>query len=100
MIDPNHSLTAIWAATSPPTPLPIPGFDGDPNLVTPGVIGFVLTLLVAVATVLLAIDMTRRVRRVRYREQVNAELDAELAADQQAGLEADLEGQNRTTEPD
>jgi len=80
MIDPHHTLAAVWAATSPPTPLPIPGFDGDPNVVTPGVIGFVLTLLVAVATVLLVIDMTRRVRRVRYREQVNAELDAEQLA--------------------
>lgn len=85
MIDPNHAFAAVWAATSPPTPSPIPGFDGDPNLVTPGVIGFVLTLLIAVATVLLAIDMTRRVRRVRYREQVNAELDAE----QLAALDAD-----------
>ena len=87
MIDPNHALAALVAATSVPTPVPVPGVDGDPNLVTPGVIGFLLTLLVAVATVLLVIDMIRRVRRVRYREQVNAELDAELEAEQ------------RTTEP-
>jgi hypothetical protein len=87
MIDPNQALAALVAATSLPTPVPVPGFDGDPNVVTPGVIGFVLTLLVAVATVLLVLDMTRRVRRVRYREQVNAALDAELAAEQ------------RTTEP-
>jgi hypothetical protein len=87
MIDPNQAIAALVAATSLPTPVPVPGFDGDPNVVTPGVIGFMLTLLVAVVTVLLVFDMTRRVRRVRYREQVNAELDAELAAEQ------------RTTEP-
>ena len=87
MIDPNQAFAALVAATSVPTPVPVPGFDGDPNVVTPGVIGFVLTLLVAVVTVLLVFDMTRRVRRVRYREQVNAALDAELAAEQ------------RTTEP-
>ena len=80
MIDPNQAIAALVAATSLPTPVPVPGFDGDPNVVTPGVIGFMLTLLVAVVTVLLVFDMTRRVRRVRYREQVNAELDAELAA--------------------
>jgi len=84
MIDPNHALAALVAATSVPTPVPVPGFDGDPNIVTPGVIGFVLTLLVAVVTVLLVLDMTRRVRRVRYREQVNAALDAELSAEQPA----------------
>jgi len=49
--------------------------------------------------VLLVFDMTRRVRRVRYREQVNAELDAELAAQQEAAFEADFEAQDRTTEP-
>jgi hypothetical protein len=87
MIDPNQAIAALVAAISLPTPVPVPGFDGDPNVVTPGVIGFMLTLLVAVVTVLLVFDMTRRVRRVRYREQVNAELDAELAAEQ------------RTTEP-
>ena len=99
MIDPNQAFAALVAATPVPTPVPVPGFDGDPNVVTPGVIGFVLTLLVAVVTVLLVFDMTRRVRRVRYREQVNAELDAELAAEQEAALEADFEAQDRTTEP-
>jgi hypothetical protein len=74
---------AVFAATA--TPAPVPAFDGDVNLVTPGVIGFAVTFLIAAATVALVVDMTRRVRRVRYREQVNAELDAE----QLAALEAD-----------
>ncbi|MGX5696301.1 hypothetical protein ACWKWP_08900 [Agromyces soli] len=49
----------------------------DPNTVTPGVIGFVLTFLVMVAVLLLVLDMVRRIRRVNYRAQVNEQLDAE-----------------------
>jgi len=63
------------------TPAPTPGGELDPNTVTPGVIGFALTIVVAVAVVLLIVDMSRRVRRVRYREQANARLDAEEAAE-------------------
>ena len=37
----------LWAAT--PTPSPSPDFD--PNLVTPGVVGFVVTLALIVATI-------------------------------------------------
>jgi len=59
------------------TPRPVPEYTGDENLVTPGVIGFAITFLVAAATVLLLVDMTRRVRRVRYRAEVNDKLDAE-----------------------
>ena len=49
----------------------------DPNLVTPGVWGFVLTFLVMVAVVLLILDMVRRIRRVNYRAEVRAQLEAE-----------------------
>lgn len=52
----------------------------DPNIVTPGVIGFLLTITVAIAVVLLVIDMTRRIRRINYRAQANEKLDAEEAA--------------------
>lgn len=71
-------MTLLWLTT--PTPSPLPAFEGDPNMVTPGVIGFVVTFLVAAATVLLVIDMTRRVRRVRYREEIREELQAEVDA--------------------
>lgn len=60
------------------TPAPPEGFD--PDTVTPGVVGFALTFLVAVAVVLLVVDMSRRVRRVNYRQQANERLDAEEAA--------------------
>jgi hypothetical protein len=63
-----------------PTPSPTPGeFTGDENAVTPGVIGFVATAFVAVVTVLLLIDMTRRVRRLRYRAEIQEKLEAEKA---------------------
>lgn len=67
----------LWSATGPS---PAPGFDGDPDLVTPGVIGFVITFAVAAITVVLIVDMVRRIRRVRYREQVREELEAEARA--------------------
>ncbi|MDQ1573487.1 MAG: hypothetical protein QOH44_1046, partial [Actinomycetota bacterium] len=41
--------------------------------------GFIAIFLVAVATVFLLVDMTRRVRRSRYREEVRVKLDAEQA---------------------
>ena len=43
----------------------IPAIEVDPNSVTPGVIGFVVTFAVMIAVVLLVLDMGRRVRRVR-----------------------------------
>lgn len=61
-----------------PTPSPSPGFD--PTTVTPGWVGFVITFGIALLTVALILDMTRRVRRVRYRAEVTDMLDAEDAA--------------------
>jgi O-antigen/teichoic acid export membrane protein len=68
-------LAAIVVAKTPP-PSTVPD-----DQVTPGVWGFVITAAVAVAVVLLIIDMTRRIRRVRYREQVLADIAAEQAVD-------------------
>jgi len=59
---------------------PAPDETIDPNIVTPGVIGFILTIGLAIAVVLLIIDMTRRIRRINYRAQANEKLDAEEAA--------------------
>ena len=52
----------------------------DPNTVTPGVIGFFAIFLIAAVTVLIVLDMNRRVRRTRYREEVRDKLAAERAA--------------------
>ena len=60
------------------TPTPDPDFD--PNTVTPGVVGFAVFFLIAVATLLLCLDVVRRIRRTTYRAQIKERLDAELAA--------------------
>jgi len=52
----------------------------EDDQVTPGVIGFVVTAVFAVVCILLIIDMVRRMRRVRYRAEVQEEIAAELEA--------------------
>jgi hypothetical protein len=51
-----------------PTPSPTPSFN--PDVVTPGVVGFITVFLITVVTVLLILDMTRRIRRARYRGEL------------------------------
>jgi hypothetical protein len=69
----------VWLAATP-TPSPTSGPSDDS--VTPGVVGFTVTFLIAVAAVLLILDMTRRIRRVRYRAEIAEKLDAEKAEQQ------------------
>lgn len=57
----------------------IPAIEVDPNSVTPGVVGFLVTLFVAMSVLVIIADMTRRVRRVRYRAEINEKLDREAA---------------------
>jgi hypothetical protein len=52
----------------------------NPDIVSPGFVGFAATLLVAIVTVILVWDMVRRIRRQRYRAEIEAKLDAEQAA--------------------
>ena len=66
------------------TPIPTPTMTVDPDSVTPGPAGFLVIVLVVIAVVLLIWDMNRRIRRVRYREEVREELDAEEAAGRDA----------------
>ena len=67
-------LHYLWMAT------PAPEFD--PNSVTPTWVGFLATFLVAAATILLMFDMTRRVRRARYRGEIREKLEAERLAEE------------------
>ena len=53
----------------------------DPNGVTPGVVGFLITAAVAITSIFLIMDMNRRMRRLRYREEAVANIDAEVAVD-------------------
>lgn len=66
----------VLAATVTPSPTPVV----DPELVTPGPWGFAAIAFIALAVILLVFDMQRRIRRTRYRQEVNAELDAEEQA--------------------
>jgi hypothetical protein len=73
-----HALHALLLdVDTPPTP---PAYEGDPNLVTPGVVGFIITAAIAIITVLLVLDMVRRIRRVRYRAAVQDDIAAEVDA--------------------
>ncbi len=77
-----HSLLLALATT--PTPMPTPTLrDGiSEDQVTPGLLGFIMTAFFVVVTALLIVDMVRRIRRVRYRAQVEEErLAAAAAAD-------------------
>ena len=53
----------------------------DPQLVSPGAVGFFATAFVGVITILLLLDMIRRMRRVNMRADIRAKLDAEQAAE-------------------
>ena len=46
----------------------------DPSQVTPGLLGFLMTLFMVIAVILLMRSMVGRVRRVRYRAQAEEEL--------------------------
>mgnify|MGYP001170041408 CR=1 FL=1 len=59
---------------------PSPAVTPDESIVTPGPLGFAAIAFIGVAVFLLVWDMLRRIRRGRYREEVNAELDAEEQA--------------------
>ncbi len=80
-------LPVIVALATTPSPAVTP----DESIVTPGPLGFAAIAFIAVAVFLLVWDMLRRIRRGRYREEVNAELDAEERARAAA---ADTDGED------
>ncbi|WP_417563602.1 hypothetical protein [Microbacterium sp.] len=87
----------LAAATPSPTPTGPPA-----DTVTPGPWGFVAIAFLALAVVFLLWDMMRRIRRARYRAQVQEELDAEQAEGQAAVRATDDEdvdagGDDRST---
>jgi capsular polysaccharide biosynthesis protein len=73
----HHVLVAVLGAATPTPTTPV---SPDPDLVTPGVVGFLATAFVAVAVILLVWDMTRRIRRGRVRADLQEQLDAEEQA--------------------
>ncbi len=88
-----HSLLTALATSPAPAPSPSlrPGLEQDQ--VTPGLLGFLLTAFIVVLTALLIVDMVRRIRRVRYRAQVEEErAAADEAAQQEPGTGPGLPG--------
>lgn len=71
-------LAAVAAGAGEPTLRP--GLDADQ--VSPGPWGFFFTFALAAVVVVLVWDMTRRIRRVRYRSQLEENVNAGA---QQAG---------------
>ena len=68
--------TRLLAQPQTPDPTLPPSTIPD-EAVTPGVWGFVAIAFVAIATVLIVVDMSRRVRRTRYRGEVRERIQAE-----------------------
>lgn len=56
---------------------PPPEFN--PDTVTPGPWGFLAIFLVAAVTLLLGMDLARRIRRTNYRAEMQERLQAEVA---------------------
>ncbi|MEO0060840.1 MAG: hypothetical protein RL343_458 [Actinomycetota bacterium] len=68
-------ISAILAAS----PSPTPSTDPANTFYSPGTIGFIATFGMALGATLLVFDLVRRVRRVRYRAEIQEKLDAEAA---------------------
>ncbi|MGX1161870.1 hypothetical protein FBY31_4068 [Arthrobacter sp. SLBN-100] len=77
----------LLSLATTPTPQPTPSLrEGiTQDQVTPGLLGFIMTAFFVLATALLIMDMVRRIRRVRYRAQVEEE---RIAAASAADIEA------------
>ena len=87
-----HYLFLALAATPDPTPAGTlkPGLTEDQ--VSPGIWGFLATAFVVILSILLIVDMVRRLRRVRYRNQVEEEREAQAATAREAGQPGAAEG--------
>jgi uncharacterized membrane protein YcjF (UPF0283 family) len=80
-----QSLLLSLATAPAPQPSPSLREGITQDQVTPGLLGFIMTAFFVVATALLIVDMVRRIRRVRYRAQVEEE---RMAAASAADIEA------------
>jgi len=69
-------ISALLAASPSPSSTP----DPANTFYSPGTIGFIATFGMALGATLLIFDLVRRVRRVRYRAEIQEKLDAEAAS--------------------
>lgn len=58
---------------------PTPTTDPANTFYSPGTVGFLAVAFITLAAVVIIFDMVRRVRRVRYRAEVQEKLAAEAA---------------------
>ncbi|MEY4418587.1 MAG: hypothetical protein RIQ88_1025 [Actinomycetota bacterium] len=64
--------------------------EGDPTqsegaiATSPGILGWLFTFLMAVGVAFVIWDMVRRIRRLRYREEIRDEISEEEAAEEEA----------------
>lgn len=73
----------------------------DTSKVSPGVGGFLVIALLAVALFFLGLDLVRRVRRAKFRAEIQEELAAEIAERDAAGgpSEADFPSESGQIDP-
>lgn len=77
---PTPSVSPTATSTSTGTGTPASGQTlPDPNSVTPGLAGFLVVFVIAIATWLLLRNMTGRLRRMRFREQERLSREAVVA---------------------
>ncbi len=62
---------------------------------SPGIIGWIATFFMAIAAGFIIWDMVKRIRKVRYREEIRQEISEEEAAIEEA---AELERERRMRE--
>lgn len=92
-------LTVLAASAAVQTPNPTRSTDPGPNpaSVTPGTVGFLFTLIIAVAGILLVRDALRRIRRVRARAGVEYTYPIPMRGKDAVPNRSDLEGQDTRT---
>jgi hypothetical protein len=66
-------FVSLFGARTPSPTAPATGLD--PNSVSPGVVGFIATFALVVVSILLFVNLTRRLRRMRFREEERKRLD-------------------------
>jgi hypothetical protein len=66
-------------------PSPTETTDPANTFYSPGTLGFLFVFGMSLAAIFLIFDMVRRVRRVRYKAEINAKLDAEESATKATG---------------
>ena len=75
---------------------PLPSESPEPTAIStsPGVVGWIFTFALAVAALFLIYDMVRRIRRLRYRTEIQQEISEEDAAAEEAAELAKQKNKN------